>query len=196
MNFFRCAQTVPEAVARAVASLPHSRYLHSLFKRAPSDLFDPIQRAARFAYLVHRSFGAIPNGGFAFARTGGRGNRSITSIAEAIRACASRLDRTILENLDWRECIEKYDAPTTFFYLDPPYLGTDAGYDHDLSEQDHRDLAASLRRIKGRWILTVGDSPLMRQLYRGYSVINISSSQSLKKNNRGRFKQLLITSKR
>ena len=193
INFFRCAPTVPDAVARAVVALPHSRKLYSLLSRAEPDLFDPIQRAANFVYLVQHSFGGLPTAGVAYSKIEtGCGIRSTVSISEAIRACAARLDRVILECLDWREVLKKYDAPTTFFYLDPPYLGADVGYKHNLTEQDHRDLAAMLKSLKGRCLLTVGDSPLMRQLYRGYPTRRLTTTQSLKKGLRGRFRQLII----
>ena len=120
VNFFRCAQTVPEAVARAVAALPHSRRLHSALKRVDLECLDPILRAARLAYMVHRSFAGGYNKGFAFGRKSGGASRSTEAIAHGISACAARLDRVILERLDWRDCLEKYDAPTSFFYLDPP----------------------------------------------------------------------------
>jgi len=191
VNFFRCAQTVPEAVARAVAALPHSRKLYGLLKQCEPDLLDPIQRAARFVYLVHRSFGGLPNKGFAFCRQGNAA-RSANSIVQSVAACAARLDRVILECLDWRAVLEKYDAQATLFYLDPPYLGTDAGYKHDLTEQDHRDLAHALKSLRGKWLLTIGDSPLMRKLYYGYPVLRISTAQSLKKDLRGRFRQIII----
>lgn len=102
------------------------------------------------------------------------------------------MDRVILESLDWREVLKKYDAPTTFFYLDPPYLHNKVGYDHDLNEADNRALGAALRALRAKWLLTVGDSPLMRDLYRGYKTTRITTAQSLKKGARGRFAQLII----
>lgn len=193
INFFRCAQTVPEAVARAVASMPKSRKLHALLKRVDLDLFDPIQRAARFVYLIHRSFGGMPDKGFAYARLGvGGGVRSVAALSNVILAAATRLDKAILESLDFRECLEKYDAPTTLFYVDPPYLGADVGYNHNLDESGHRDLAKLLKKLKGKWLLTVGDHPLMRDLYRGYKTKRITSAQALKKGQRGRFAELII----
>lgn len=193
MNFFRCAQTVPEALSRAAASMPYSRRLYSLLRKADRSIFDPIQCAAHFVYDVHRSFGGVPGKGFATARVGSGGAiRSTAKIADGVRACAARLDRVILECLDWRDCLEKYDAATTLFYIDPPYLSSDVGYAHVLTEQDHIYLADRLKKLRGKWILTVGDSPLMRELYTSYSIRRISTAQSLKRGRRGRFKQLIV----
>jgi DNA adenine methylase len=27
-----------------------------------------------------------------------------------------------IENLDWRDCLDRYDDPDAVFYLDPPYV--------------------------------------------------------------------------
>ena len=78
-------------------------------------------------------------------------------------------------------------------YLDPPYLGADVGYQHNLSEQDHRDLAHALKKLHSKWLLTIGDSPLMRELYRDYPTRRIDTAQSLKKGLRARFRERLIT---
>jgi site-specific DNA-adenine methylase len=29
---------------------------------------------------------------------------------------------TVIDRLDWRECIRPYDKPKTLFYYDPPYF--------------------------------------------------------------------------
>ena len=44
---------------------------------------------------------------------------------EAIRALSVRLGRALIEELDWADCIRRYDRPSTFFFCDPPY--TDCG---------------------------------------------------------------------
>lgn len=54
--------------------------------------------------------------------------------------------------------IDRFDAPTTLFYLDPPYLHdtrtvTDA-YEHEMDEADHRKLLNVLASIKGRFVLS------------------------------------------
>jgi site-specific DNA-adenine methylase len=34
-----------------------------------------------------------------------------------------RLDRTLIEELDWEDCVRRYDRTGTLFFLDPPYIG-------------------------------------------------------------------------
>jgi DNA adenine methylase len=42
-------------------------------------------------------------------------------------------------------------------------------YRYNLSDEDHYDLAEILRNIKGRFLLSYQDCPLMRKLYKGYN---------------------------
>ena len=60
-----------------------------------------------------------------------------------------------VENLDFQEVIQKYDSPTTFFYMDPPYWKTENYYsNHDFDSEDHERLAITLKNIKGRFALS------------------------------------------
>ena len=39
---------------------------------------------------------------------------------------------TFVENMDFKDVVEKYDSPTTYFYMDPPYWKTENYYsNHD-----------------------------------------------------------------
>jgi DNA adenine methylase len=71
-----------------------------------------------------------------------------------------------IENLNFRECIRRYDGPETLFYCDPPYVGKEKGYpEHPFGEQDHRDLAAILHGARGKVVLSYYPHPLIDELY-------------------------------
>jgi DNA adenine methylase len=58
-------------------------------------------------------------------------------------------------NLDYKEVIEKYDSESTFFYIDPPYMGKERYYiNHNFTENSHKELANILNNIKGRFLLS------------------------------------------
>jgi site-specific DNA-adenine methylase len=38
----------------------------------------------------------------------------------AIRTLSHRLDKTTIEHRNWEKIFEIYDAPETFFFVDPP----------------------------------------------------------------------------
>lgn len=65
---------------------------------------------------------------------------------------------TFVENLDFEECIKKYDSKTTYFYLDPPYYSKESYYSkHDFSREDHKRLSDVLNMIKGKFSLSYYD---------------------------------------
>tara|TARA_R110002050_G_scaffold136960_1_gene260294 strand:- start:2075 stop:2890 length:816 start_codon:yes stop_codon:yes gene_type:complete len=69
---------------------------------------------------------------------------------------------TKVENLDYTDLILKYDSPTTFFYVDPPYWKTENYYsNHDFDSEDHNTLITHLKLIKGKFALSYYDFPLL-----------------------------------
>jgi DNA adenine methylase len=62
---------------------------------------------------------------------------------------------TYVENMDFADVIEKYDSPTTYIYLDPPYWKTENYYsNHDFDREDHERLAIAMKKMKGKWALS------------------------------------------
>lgn len=62
---------------------------------------------------------------------------------------------TACENLDYMECIMKYDGPRTFFYIDPPYWKTENYYsNHNFDSCDHDMLSVLLNEINGKFALS------------------------------------------
>lgn len=75
------------------------------------------------------------------------------------------LDGLIVENLDFREVIKKYDSPDTMFYVDPPYWDMEFYYDHGFTKQDHKDLADQLANIQGKFVLSYYSYRQLKKLY-------------------------------
>jgi DNA adenine methylase len=57
---------------------------------------------------------------------------------------------TVIDRLDWRECIRPYDKPKTLFYYDPPYFHTE-DYGFDFVIKQYELLTDAARSIKGKW---------------------------------------------
>ena len=81
---------------------------------------------------------------------------------------SARFMRVQIENKDFREIIKQYDRPTTFFYLDPPYVsGTRKSakvYAHEMADKDHQDLVDLLLNMKGKAMLSGYDTEIYRPL--------------------------------
>jgi len=68
----------------------------------------------------------------------------------------------VCENMDYSEVIEKYDSPSTYFYVDPPYWKTENYYSlHDFDREDHEKLCIQLKNIEGRFSLSYYDFELL-----------------------------------
>jgi DNA adenine methylase len=73
---------------------------------------------------------------------------------------------TDVENLDFQDVIEKYDAPLSYFYVDPPYWKTENYYsNHDFDRDDHERLAISLNNIQGKFSLSYYDFELLHDWF-------------------------------
>jgi DNA adenine methylase len=73
---------------------------------------------------------------------------------------------TEVENMDFAEVIEKYDSPTTYFYVDPPYWKTENYYsNHDFDRNDHERLSKSLINMEGKFSLSYYDFELLHEWF-------------------------------
>ena len=71
-----------------------------------------------------------------------------------------------VENMDFAEVIEKYDSPTTYFYVDPPYWKTENYYsNHDFDREDHERLSKSLTSMEGKFSLSYYDFELLHEWF-------------------------------
>jgi DNA adenine methylase len=150
--------------------------------QTPRTLTD-IQRAARFFYLQTLCFGAKPT-----SRTFGTAattppKLNLLRIEEKLCEAHWRLARTTVENLDWKECVRRYDRPHTLFYLDPPYWET-AGYAAGAFPfAEFEAMAEIARTIRGRMIISVGDHPRIREVFGGMRVKEVPLRHTVGGNN-------------
>jgi len=176
-TLFRVVRYHPREFMRELNLVGYSRVEFSAFRSQPG--LTDIQRAARSFFIIKAAFGgkggtSHPYYGYSTMRRA----RFRRAAFAAVRRCHKRLDGVYIENLDYAECIRRYDRPHTVFYCDPPYLGTD-GYRAAFKKPEHRRLANLLRGIKGRFLLTINDCPETRLLYRGFSMIKLNVTYSV-----------------
>lgn len=83
-----------------------------------------------------------------------------------------KLEDVHIFNKDYREIIKQFDTPSTFFFFDPPYENTDAryGYAEDESTFDFVELKKALKKIKGKFLMTINDSPYIRDLFKDFYI--------------------------
>jgi DNA adenine methylase len=95
--------------------------------------------------------------------------------SNAIPSFTHRLKGVVIENRNAIEVIERMDSPSTLIYADPPYCHSTRtafrsnkshGYRHEMTDDDHRQLAGVLHAAKGMVVLSGYPSALYdRELY-------------------------------
>ncbi len=159
----------------------------------PETLTD-LERAARFLYLQRLSFGGKTDHA-SFGTTTTQSARfdvlKLTSILEDVH---ERLSGVVIERLPYADLIKRYDRPTTLFYLDPPYWGCEDYYGEGMfARQDFEHMATILSAIKGRFAMSINDTPQIRELFKTSELVPLEVSYSLTPKAAGKkFAELLI----
>jgi DNA adenine methylase len=114
---------------------------------------------------------------------------------ETIRLLNLRLDQVTIEHLDWKYCLKLYDRPATFFFLDPPYTKCGATNYDAWKDSDVLDLRRHLDGLRGRWLLTLNDSPSIRSIFHDCQITPISRARGIANKSGGKtplYKELII----
>jgi DNA adenine methylase len=178
VNFFRCLRH-PEKLLYACQSLK----IHSptVFKQAKAELFaddfkidlrrNDFDVAAKYAYLMCYVFsGTNPEKGSYTRPMEGRKHKweTFTDRLQSSKWHRYFLMIDVIENLDFEDCIRRYDTGYTMFYTDPPYYKTETLYaNHDFGLKDHKRLSDVLRSIRGYFILSYYEFDQLNQWYKG-----------------------------
>lgn len=159
----------------------------------PSTLTD-LERAARFLYLQRTAFGGkVAGRTFGVDPLGSRFN--ITKLAPLLEDLHERLAGVTIESLPWQDFVARYDRPETLFFIDPPYLGSEADYGAGLfSRADYPKMAAALHGLQGRFILTLNDVPAVRDTFAGFPMTSVGLTYTVTRGAGTRARELLITS--
>ncbi|MDR2173674.1 MAG: DNA adenine methylase [Burkholderiales bacterium] len=165
VNLYRVVQHHLEEFVRQFKWALSSREIFKWYQITRPETLTDIQRAARFFYLQQYAFGGKVSGQ-TFGTTTTAPPINLCRIEENLSAAHLRLAGTIIENLPWAECLERYDRAHTFFYCDPPYWQTE-GYGVPFEFEQYELLAAAMRGCKGRIMLSINDHPDIRRVFAG-----------------------------
>jgi DNA adenine methylase len=195
VHFFRVIRDPAklQELLRQLELTPYSReertMAHLSLHRPESEELDEIERARRFFVLARQTTrGQVqmqhsPLGIWKFTRDVlSRGTAGTVSSwqygIDGLAAVAARFRTIQVENYPAIRIIELYDTPDTLFYCDPPYVQDTRetshrrrDYTNEMSDADHRDLAAALHKIKGRAAISGFPSQLYDELYGDWNKI-------------------------
>lgn len=134
----------------------------------PPDTLTDLERAARFLYLQRVGWGGKVTGRSFGPVYAGSARFNLLRVAPLLEDVHSRLAGVIIECLPWQRFLRQYDREGTLFYLDPPYWGCEHDYGAGFDRQDFAALAAALREIRGQFILSINDTPEVREIFAAF----------------------------
>src|SRR5215469_10662881 len=183
VHFFRVLRDQKEKLLEVIGLTPFSRedFYHAISVNGGSNSLGDIERARLFFVRARQARTGLAQtaslGRWANCKNTSRSGMSgvvsrwLGSV-EALPEIAMRLLRVQIENRPALEVIRIYDDPRTLFYCDPPYVhaarGDAAAYRFEMSDNDHRELARTLRAVSGKVAVSGYRCDLMNELYEGW----------------------------
>jgi DNA adenine methylase len=176
-NFFRALRDHGSELQRALALTPFSREEFALACSLDSSLTSE-ERARRFyvrARQVRTGLAQTASlGRWANCKDTSRAGMSgvisrwLGGVAQ-LEAICQRLIRVQVENRPAIDVVRLYDSTKTLFYCDPPYVHETRGdvkaYKHEMTDEQHAELADALNAAKGKVAFSNYDCPLLNRLY-------------------------------
>lgn len=164
VNLYRCVREKPDELLAALKYTLNSREDFDRIKAALSRdaPMTDVQRAACFYQLIRYSYAS------GLTSYGSQPHDMWTNFP-LIEQAHRRTRKVIIENKDCVKVIGQYDRPESFFYCDPPYVGTEDYYlnvgENGFGLKDHIRLRDALMKIEGKFLLSYNDCPFVREIY-------------------------------
>ena len=166
INLFRTIKYHAPEIDRLLEYEFSGRDIFEEYKNCTLEYMTEIHRAIRFLYLITQSFGGKGNN-YGYGTTTRPGQQIFYN--DMLLKLRDRLKNTYVENLSFEKIIDKYDREHSFFFCDPPYIET-CDYGNKFKEEEHRELSDKLKNLKGKFLLTINDHPLSRELYKDFNI--------------------------
>lgn len=191
INLFKMLKYHAEEIQRLLTFEVSGRDAFYTYKKMNAGELTEIQRAIRFIYIISQSF-ASKGGVYGYGTTTKPSPQIFNT--DDLMKLKERLRNTYIENLSFEIVFEKYDRPYSFFFCDPPYFETD-GYENKFEKEDHIVLSNILKNIQGKFLLTINDHEMIRELYKDFNMQENEVMYSVSKEVSGRkkFNELIIT---
>jgi DNA adenine methylase len=194
---YRAVVADPDAIFGALQSMRNTEEFFYEVRTLDWTTMSAAEAAARTLFLNRTCF----NGLYRVNRKGqfnvpfGRYTKlSVPDQAQLTAAAQVLRDAQIVEG-DYLDVLSRYAAPGDFVFLDPPYMPVGVYADfkrytkEQFSEDDHRKLAAEVRRLAGLGcsvLLTNSNHPLVHELYAGFSIQVIPTKRFINSKGSGR----------
>lgn len=192
VNFFRVCQQHHEELVRYLRFVVVSRKWHELLRSTNPATLTDIQRAARHLYLLKNSYASLVLRLSYKCHVVQPPSFNPERIPELIEETHKRLARVQIECLPYEKLLQHFDRPQTLFYLDPPYYGRKL-YRYNLEHDDFVKMAERLAQLTGKFLLSLNDTPEVRQIFRRFKVKSVEIPYTAQKIAGKRFREVILT---
>lgn len=189
VNLHRSIRTNPQTLSFYLNNLFISREIFNDIRHGRMKPRNNIEAAAFYYYQLQQSFGSKGDNFAMNAKSG----REPKNIYKAFTKWSQRLKGVTVENKSFQELIPLYDKEDAFFYVDPPYVSTESYYKNTggFGLNEHKELAALLSNVKGKFLLSYNDCELVRELYKDFKIVSSKEIEyTLGKNKHGKNKSV------
>lgn len=177
VNVFRVLRDHDKALKLAffIAMTPFAR---DEFDLSYEPIDNDIEQARRTIFRTFAGFGSSAINTNKPTGFRANSNRSGTTPAhdwahfpDALPAIIERLAGVVIENRPAIEIIRQHDGRETLHYVDPPYVHStrqkrqSKNYRHEMTDENHRELADALHNCAGMVVLSGYDCGLYQELY-------------------------------
>lgn len=166
-NFFRVMRDRAQS-DQLIQLLRLTPYARAEFDLAYEDCHEPVERARRTAVRACMGFGSAgaTKGVTGFridtARPYGTAQHLWTRYPEQLGAVIERFQGVLIENRPAIEVMRQHDTPETLHFVDPPYVYatrslrnvTQGCYRHEMNDEQHLELLATLKGLQGMVVLS------------------------------------------
>jgi DNA adenine methylase len=183
-NLFQCVKE-PSLLLEAIESIPcqqrgeentpsiykeqFDEFQKELFSSGFTINYPDYQVAAKYAYILTQVFSGSKPETSSFIDLKGKYKSKYLTFRDKLSKpewVEHFIKISHVENMDFADVIAKYDSPTTYIYLDPPYFKTENYYsNHDFDRDDHERLANVLHQVKGKFSLSYYDFELLHEWF-------------------------------
>jgi DNA adenine methylase len=193
VTLYRVVQNHLEEFIRQFKSILMARDEFDRRKLENPETLTDIQRAARFYYLLRNAYGGKVHKPIFNIAPSEPPRMNLLRIEEELSAAHIRLARVYIENMSYDRLIRRFDRPTTLFYLDPPYYGCEKDYgDGIFKREDFANLAGLLKGLKGKFLLSINDTPEIRDLFGSFRIEKEGTTYMMNKQGKKKVVELLI----
>ena len=159
INFYKTVVSDYEALKHEISRTLHcrSQHQHAWYIYNNPDYFTNVQRAWAVFLLSKMGFAGQLSSSFGFDKSKDGHARKMRYANDAITdSLKSLLEHSTIECDDAFVIIKRFDCKQAFFFIDPPYVGSNMGhYSGMFNEQSLIELLDVCAKLQGKFMLTM-----------------------------------------